>query len=149
MTRLIFTAVCLLAMAALAEPPAAEPPARVPLQSAGQKAAAGTPDKNVKHKSEKNDPRKKIPAPPEKGGPKARGVTCRISVDNWTGYKVQLFIDGDYSGLIIPWGELATSAITGRTTVYARAEFEDTSYVSFGPVTLDCQDGRTYAWKLQ
>ena len=144
MTRLAFAMVCLLATTALAEPPAV-----VPLQSAGQKAAAGAPDKNVKRKTEKNDPRKKIPAPPEKGGPKARGVTCRISVDNWTGYKVQLFIDGDYSGLIIPWGELATSAITGRTTVYARAEFEDTSYVTFGPVTIDCQDGRTYAWKLQ
>ncbi len=47
-----------------------------------------------------------------------RGSTCTVNVDNYTGYDVYVYVDGDYYGWVGAWGEGAVTVYDGWTTVY-------------------------------
>ena len=96
-----------------------------------------------------NNPNAQLPPPAEKGGPKSRGRVCGIVVDNWTPWKVQFYLAGDYQGLISPYGALSGVAFQGPTVVYARADFTDGTYTSWGPQTFQCSGDGIYRWKLE
>jgi len=49
----------------------------------------------------------------------ARGAYCTINFDNYTGYSVKVYVDGDYYGWVSPWSEGAVTVLSGFTTVYA------------------------------
>lgn len=115
----------------------------------GHKGRGQGADPNIRHKSEANDPNVKPAPPAAKGGPKARGSVCGIVVDNWTPWKVQLYVDGDYQGLISPYGALSDVVFTGPVVVYARADFTDGTYTSWGPQTFQCSGQGIYRWKLE
>jgi len=51
-----------------------------------------------------------------------------IIVDNWTGYYLDVYVDGTYRGSISPYGDKTTWAVPGRTTIYVKAVFSDGSY---------------------
>ncbi len=49
---------------------------------------------------------------------KTRGAyTCTIDFDNYTGYYVKIYVDGDYMGTVSPFGVLTVYA-TNYTTIY-------------------------------
>lgn len=51
-----------------------------------------------------------------------------IIVDNWTGWYVDVYVDGTFRGTLEPYGKKVTWAIPGNTTIYAKATFTDGSY---------------------
>jgi len=105
-------------------------------------------DENIKSHSDKNDPKASIPAPANKGGEKSRGGICGVKVSNWTPWKVQLFVDGDYIALVGPYGDVDVVTGSGVTRVYARADFTDGSVNYWGPRSFNCAAGEIYTWKL-
>jgi hypothetical protein len=116
----------------------------------GTKAKAPGQDANIKNRSEKNNPKATATAPPSKGGPSKFGTSrlCRVMVDNHTQWKVQVYIDGDYEGLVGPYGELYTVSTPGATKFYARADFTDGSVITWGPTIYQLSPGGTFTWKL-
>lgn len=79
--------------------------------------------------------------PMEKGA-KARGEYnyCSVIVDNWTGWWLDVYIDGTYRGNVSPYGKGGQNVGAGNTRVYIVAEFKDGSRVRWGPVTKSCYD---------
>jgi len=71
---------------------------------------------------------KEVKAPPDRGGEKTKGVLCEIKFENWTGYTVEVYVDGYYQGTIGAYGDAVYRGIAGYTTIYC--------------VTV----GRTYEW---
>jgi hypothetical protein len=102
-------------------------------------------DPNIKGGSDVNKPDANVPAPPNKGGTGRQGV-CQIHVDNRTGLYVRIYVDGDYKGVIGPWGDGITYTLSGATTLYGRANYDDGTYSSFGPQVVSCYG--TFTWSL-
>lgn len=48
-----------------------------------------------------------------------RGSYCTINFDNYTGYSVKVYVDGDFYGWVSPWDEGSVTVYSGYTTVYA------------------------------
>lgn len=114
----------------------------------GQGSAESDP--NIKGKTADNDPNSKIPPPPGKGVA-TRGSNpwpCKVNVDNRTGLKIQIYVDGDYSGLSSPWGDAYMLTGSGTTNFYALASFLDGSKVTWGPWNFNCPALGTYTWSL-
>jgi len=70
---------------------------------------------------------------------KQRG-DCSINFDNWTGYMVHVYVDGNFKGTVDAWGNGWVTVGNGYTTVYcitvggtyewsAKGECSDESYV--------------------
>ncbi len=112
---------------------------------------AGAADTNIKHDSDKNDPKAKLAPPPEKGGPKTRGAgpyRCGIHVDNHTAWIVRTYVDGIYAGAVNRYGDIAGITGNGPTTLYAVAVFDDGSTRTWGPHLFNCSAGDIYTWRL-
>jgi len=69
-----------------------------------------------------------------------------VVVDNWTGYYLDIYVNGNYRGTVSPWDKRVTWAIPGTNTLYAKAVFNDGSYIYWGPVST--YTGYEYTWKL-
>ncbi|SNR63090.1 hypothetical protein SAMN06265371_107101 [Lutibacter agarilyticus] len=50
--------------------------------------------------------------------PATRGSVCTINFDNYTGYDIKVYVDGDFKGWVSPWDEGAVTVYSGYTTVY-------------------------------
>ena len=72
-----------------------------------------------------------------------RGDWCKVFVDNWTGYDIDIYVDGDYAGTIGSWAKEYTWAIAGETKIYGKST--GGSY-SWGPFYFDCLS--EYTWKF-
>ncbi|WP_443938175.1 hypothetical protein [Pedobacter sp. MW01-1-1] len=83
--------------------------------------------------------------------PKTRGDVygpkySDIVVKNFTGYYIDIYVDGNYRTTVSPGYSITTWAIPGTTKLYAKAVFSDGSYSYWGPeypVT-----GYQYTWSL-
>ena len=69
-----------------------------------------------------------------------------IIVDNYTGYSIDIYVDGSYRGTIAPYDKKVTWAVPGNTRLYAKATFDDGSYLYWGPSVT--YTGYEYTWKL-
>ena len=49
---------------------------------------------------------------------KERGSLCMIDFNNYTGYYVEIYVNGYYMGTVAPWGAYAVDAYAGYTTIY-------------------------------
>ena len=107
---------------------------------------SGAKDENIKKGRAPNDPDAKIEAPAEKGGPKTRGGSCRIHINNHTLYYIDIYTDGDYRGQVSPWGDSYGWVGCGQTKFYGRADFTDGQVRIFGP-SVYYVDG-TFEWDL-
>jgi hypothetical protein len=105
-------------------------------------------DENIKKDAAPNDPNAKVEAPPEKGGPKTRGGSCFIDVDNRSPYYISIYTDGDYRGQVSPFGDLVGYVGCGNTRLYARANFRDGTYQTWGPSVYDLGEG-SFKWTLR
>jgi hypothetical protein len=64
-------------------------------------------------------------------------------LDNYTGYTIDVYIDGDYKGTLPPWEKQYTWAIAGKTKLYA---ITVGGTYSWGPYYFDCD--YEYTWRL-
>lgn len=115
----------------------------------GQKAGPDA-DKNIKDKSADNDPKQSIPAPEAKGGT-SRGPgpwPCQVHVDNRTGWKIHVYVDGRYDGLLSPWGDGYILTRNGTTTFFGVANFTDGSRLTWGQWVFNCPAQGVYTWSL-
>jgi hypothetical protein len=103
-------------------------------------------DPNIKTKEGLNDPAKDMPAPANKGGEKTRAMACSIDFDNYTPWLLQLFIDGNYVGVVGPYGDQLFYDPNMAASLYARALFTDGSVLTWGPRTISCNG--SYTWRL-
>lgn len=60
---------------------------------------------------------------------KERGDNCSVKFDNWTGYVIKVYVDGDFKGVVDAYGSGWVVVAGGYTTIYC--------------VTV----GGTYEWK--
>lgn len=111
-----------------------------------QKSRGTGPDENIKSQSTQNDANNAMKAPPTKGGEKTRGGWCDFRVDNRTPWKIQLFVDGDYVGMVSGWGNASGSYSGGSHVIYGVADFTDGSKITWGPNSISCFG--TYSWRL-
>jgi hypothetical protein len=102
-----------------------------------QTSTRGAGDQHIKGAKPADD---KVVVEKPKG---TRGEYCKVIIDNWTGYTVDVYVDGDYSGSCAAWGEGYTYAIPGKTELYAKSVG---GTVYWGPVYVDCQ--YEYTWQL-
>lgn len=73
-----------------------------------------------------------------------RGDYCKVIVDNWTGYAVDIYVDGDWAGTVAAWSDGYTWAIPGKTRLYGISVGRT---VEWGPVEVSCNN--SYTWKLK
>jgi hypothetical protein len=113
----------------------------------GQKTRGqGETDNNIKHGREANDPNANSEAPPDKGGPKIRGGSCRIHVDNRTPWYVDIYTDGDYRGQVSPWGDSYGWVGCGDTNLYGVATFRGAPDMVWGPTVYSING--TFTWSI-
>ena len=43
---------------------------------------------------------------------------CTIEFDNWTGYDIKVYVDGNYKGYVSSWSEGSVTVYDGYTTIY-------------------------------
>ena len=116
-------------------------------ESAAQTSrGAGSEDENITDYSSENDPDDETAAPPEKGGDVARSRGCKITVDNWTKWKIQIFVNGVYRGLVPTYGAIKGAFNGSRHAIYAVADFKGGKQLTWGPRTFNCNG--SYTWKL-
>src|SRR5262249_18482871 len=99
------------------------------------KGAAGA-DPNIRSETTTNDPNKHAPAQPNKGGEKSKGPgpgVGTLHVDNESPWYIRVFVDGYYWGTVEPWGDLYGYVGRGNTSLYADANFNDGSRLTWGP----------------
>lgn len=149
-TRILTVCVLTLALAAagIAAAVAADDPAASGTMTVTKaaKARGSAVDENIKAPFKANSTANKPDAPAQKGGEKERG-TCAILVDNWTPWHIEIYVDGDYVGMVSPYGQATGYFHSGRRKAYARATFDDGSVLTWGPSTLDCHGVST--WRLE
>jgi hypothetical protein len=112
---------------------------------------AAAQDPNIKTPKGVNKAGAQKPAPPNKGGrqPATRGVAvCEVDVDNWTGYWIDIYVDGDFSGTVSAWGDGYTYAIAGGTRLYGKAVLDNGGDIHWGPQTVNCPPNGVFTWKL-
>ena len=99
-------------------------------------------DENVRMDRRENE--KDATAPAEVVNPHETtrgGAYCEVHFLNYTGYYLDLYVDGSYVGTVSPGRNWLTSAYAGPTRAYARARFNDGSYLSWGPYVGGCPAG--------
>ena len=69
-----------------------------------------------------------------------------IIVDNYTGYSIDIYVNGSFRGTISPYDKKVTWAVPGNTRLYAKAVFNDGSYLYWGPTVT--YTGYDYTWRL-
>ena len=105
---------------------------------------------NIKTTETKNDSRQQVPPPANKGGG-TRGAgpyQCGIHVDNHTGWRIDIYADGNYAGTVNTWGDAYGITGNGPTTLYGIAHFSDAPDLEWGPTLFNCPAGSVYTWQL-
>jgi hypothetical protein len=95
------------------------------------------PDANVKMDLAPNKQGAKAVAPPSKGGPKSKGASGTAHIDNRTNWYVNVYLNGSFGGTVEPWGDLYLYSACGTNTLYAKAPFDDGTYIYWGPTSDD------------
>jgi hypothetical protein len=131
---------------ALAQTPGGKKGKAPEVKTDAQPSGATGTDENIKNPSEQNNPDSAIKAPPDKGGEKTRAGVCHFHVDNRTPWKIQIFVDGDYVGLVAPWGDSTGTYDGGGHMVYGRARFTKGPDITWGPSRISCLG--SYRWRL-
>ena len=151
----IMALVCMLAMlvgmgAMILNHSLAAPPKKgESAKTKGVQSKARGEEPNIKNEHERNDRNAKVPAPSNKGGAAVRGqATGTIHVNNETQWYVRVYADGDYIGTVGPYGDLYRYADAATWSMFARASFDDSDDITFGPSTLRVYSGSTSTWTL-
>ena len=71
---------------------------------------------------------------------KSRGSLCCVNFDNYTGYYVDIWVDGVYQGRVSPWKEGTVCVSAGYTTWYAESAGGTYKWNSDGSQNGTCSD---------
>jgi hypothetical protein len=93
-----------------------------------QNGKASGKDPHIKSDSDENSPNAPENSPNSPRAMRARGGntegTCEIRIHNFTNLKVKIFINGDYSALAAPYGNVTITGDAGtKLEIYERADF--------------------------
>lgn len=97
---------------------------------------------NIKISAPDND-KNPLPGSKKKGNAKANGKECEIIFDNYTGYFIEVYIDGIYKGTVGEWGTLYVTVRGGYTKIYALTTGGTKEWNAEG----NCEGN--YVWKLK
>lgn len=75
---------------------------------------------------------------------KTRATYCKIWLNNFTAYTIDIYVDGEYAGTLPPWIKKYTWAVAGKTQVYSESVG---GTVYWGPSYFDCKF--EYTWNLR
>ena len=115
--------------------------------AASRSRGAAATDENIKKQRAPNAPTgAAIPAPANKGGEATRGAASVVHLDNWTGYYIDLYVNGDFCATSGPWGDAYCLVPSGSAVLYGKAPLPGGDAITWGPRTAYV-DG-TYDWKL-
>ena len=117
--------------------------------SKGEASRGGEADANIKMGKETNDASVQMDAPPSKGGAVSRGGGyCEVQFDNRSRWYIKVYVDGNYRGTLSPYGDAVVYALPGSTTVYARADFDDGTFYTWGPSNYSCGAGQYIPFRM-
>jgi hypothetical protein len=74
---------------------------------------------------------------------KTRGALCTLYINNYSGYSIDIYIDGDWMGTIAAYSTAYTYAYSGTTKAYGKSIG---GTMTWGPTSFDCKD--EYKWNL-
>lgn len=117
------------------------------LKSTRGAAERGKADANIKQDQAPNDAKMKMDKPAAKGGT-TRGRGCRVDFDNRTAWAIKLFVDGSFRGVLGAYGDASVYVAGGDTSVYARADFTDGTFLYWGPKLYDCPGGNYIRFRM-
>jgi hypothetical protein len=89
----------------------------------------------------------KVVQPATKGAEQSRGGYCYVTFDNWTNYYIDCYVDGYHEGYVAPYGKGNVTVSGGDTKLYAVAEFDDGSKITWGPQTRYCYN-QEWDWSM-
>ena len=122
--------------------PAVTPATTTVTMSRGEGRGAATQDENIQADVTLNERNATRPTDIIDPHAMTRGTeTCEVHFFNRTGYYINLYVDRRFRGTVAPGGNYLTYAIAGPTRVYARANFTDGSYMTWGPSMTGCPAG--------
>lgn len=126
----------------------AKPKAKTSSQVSAKKGKASKGgDSNIKTRRAPNSANHTKKAPPTKGGPATKGSWGKLTVKNYTGYIIDIYVDDDYSGTVDDYGDAEGDFSTGYHTLYARADFDDGTYLYWGPESVYI-GSNGFIWRL-
>ena len=56
--------------------------------------------------------------PANRGGDASRSAYCDIKFENWTGYYIDIYVDGTYEGTVSPWQDFYAYEYSGYKSIY-------------------------------
>jgi Ni/Co efflux regulator RcnB len=133
--------VAVVAVAMIATPLAAQQDKQSQMSKPGK-------DSHIKSDSDQNSPTAPESATNTARATRAKGGstegTCEVRIHNFTNLKVKIFINGDYTALAAPYGNLTITGDAGtKLEVYERADFAGgKEYKFWSTSTYDCSSGQ-------
>lgn len=111
-------------------------------------------DPNIKEGEELNNPGaamgQKMTMPIAKGGGTSKGASsdCEVQFDNRTDLNVKTYVNGRYRGAMGGYNDAYMYINPGYITVYARADFTDGTYQSWGPQSYNCSENQYISFRM-
>jgi hypothetical protein len=113
------------------------------VKTQAQSSRGGGADTNIKtEKPTANDPKS------EATKPAGRGRGCNVEVNNDTGWYVDIYVNGVYTGTVGPWGSGWAYPPVAGSNLYGRANFTDGSWKYWGPRQFGCSQGSINTWDI-
>jgi hypothetical protein len=112
------------------------------VKTQAQSSRGGGADTNIKTDRAPNDPSNQATKPAGKG----RG--CSVEVSNETGWYVDIYVNGVYTGTVGPWGSGWAYPPVAGSNLYGRANFTDGSWKYWGPREFGCGQGSVNTWTI-
>jgi len=113
------------------------------VKTQAQTSRGGGADTNIKtEKPTANDPKS------EATKPAGRGRGCNVEVNNDTGWYVDIYVNGVYTGTVGPWGSGWAYPPVAGSNLYGRANFTDGSWKYWGPREFGCGQGSVNTWDI-
>lgn len=109
-------------------------------------------DPNIKEGEALNTPNAPQNPPMSKGGMSnskgSAAYDCEVQFDNRTSLNIKTYVNGRYRGAMGGYDDALLHIYPGNITVYARADFSDGTYWSWGPQNYTCGENQYILFKM-
>lgn len=87
--------------------------------------------------------------PANKGGNSKGAAGCKVIFDNYTDWRIKLYVNGVYRGTAGSYDDAYLYVSPSpNVVVYGRADFDDGSYLYWGPTSYDCRSNQYIYFKM-
>lgn len=112
------------------------------------KGTAVGDDPNITTEELPNKPNSTGTPPATKGGNSKGAAGCKVVFDNYTNWRLKLYVNGVYRGTVGGYDDAYLYVSPSpNVVVYARADFDDGSYLYWGPSSYDCRPNQFIYFK--